>query len=473
MVESGAATAFSILVIEDDGGLNVLIQKLLQSAGITASGANSGGDALGKLSESTYDLLLVDYRLPDMTGEALIRELLEMQPDAAFIVMSGHGEVTVAVDLMKLGARDYLVKDGNFLDALPTVVARARRHIEVERRLKESQRALRESEAKHRTIYENIQDVYYEIDLDGIVLEMSPSVMAVLGYDRQELIGKSFFDVFASPEQQREFLQLIRERGTLADYEFILLGKISPRPCALTSKLIAGEDGIAPRIIGTIRDIHLRKEAEGLLKASLREKEVLLKEIHHRVKNNMQVISSLLSLQAAEIEDNKTRELFMESQNRVKSMALIHEKLYHSETLSRVDFGEYVRDLSASLVRTYASSNVSLAVMAADIFLGVDIAIPCGLIVNELVSNSLKHAFPDGRAGTISIDCQFTTADECTLCVTDNGIGFPKNFDFASTRSLGLTLVQTLSKQLHGVLTIDSTGGTAFTIRFPRARVGK
>jgi PAS domain S-box-containing protein len=470
MAEPEAMMPFSLLVIEDDEGLNTLIQKLLRSSGIAVVGALRGSEALGFLGERSFDLLLVDYRLPDMTAEELIRSVKDIQPEAAFVVMSGHGEVTIAVDLMKLGAKDYLIKDNDFLDVLPTVIARVRKHLEVERCLKDSQRALRESEAKHRTIYENIQDVYYEIDLDGTVLEVSPSVESVLGYQRQEMIGRSFFEMFASPEQQREFLRLIRERGTLADYEFILLGKSSSRPCALTSKLIAGEDGSVPRIIGTIRDIHLRKEAEELLKASLREKEVLLKEIHHRVKNNMQVISSLLSLQAAEIEDKKTRELFMESQNRVKSMALIHEKLYHSETLSRVDFGEYVRDLSASLIRTYASGNVSLAVDAEDIFLGVDVAIPCGLIVNELVSNSLKHAFVDERSGTISIAFHFTETDECLLSVADNGVGLPKNFDFATSRSLGVTLVQTLTKQLHGVLNIESTGGTVFVIRFPRIR---
>jgi len=216
------------------------------------------------------------------------------------------------------------------------------------------------------------------------------------------------------------------------------------------------------------REITERKRAEEQIKASLKEKEVLLKEIHHRVKNNLQAISSLLYLQSKNIVDERTLEMFQDGRNRVRSMALVHERLYQSGDLARVDFAEYTQSLANSLFRSYGvnSNIIKLKINVDGVFLGIDTAIPCGLIINELVSNSLKHAFPNGREGEIRIELCSDNDGQFTLMVSDNGVGFPENLDFRNTKSLGLQLVNTLVAQLEGTVELDRSGETAFRITF-------
>jgi two-component sensor histidine kinase len=212
-----------------------------------------------------------------------------------------------------------------------------------------------------------------------------------------------------------------------------------------------------------------RKRAEDKLRSSLAEKEVLLKEIHHRVKNNLQVISSLLYLQSKDIADAGVRALFLDSQNRVRSMALVHERLYRSEDLAKVDFAEYVRSLAASLIRSYRvnTNGVKLAVDVEEVYLSVDAAVPCGLIINELISNCLKHAFPDGRAGEIRVELRRAGGHKLSLTVTDDGVGFPQDLKARPTSSLGLQLVHTLTEQLGGQVELSGDVGTVATVRFP------
>jgi PAS domain S-box-containing protein len=221
-------------------------------------------------------------------------------------------------------------------------------------------------------------------------------------------------------------------------------------------------------IITMAMDVTERKRAEERLKASLKEKEVLLKEIHHRVKNNMQIISSLLNLQLRYIRNSETKELLRESQKRIKSMALIHEMLYRSQNLARIDFGKYTRTLSAEIMQSCGLDHNRLKVVTNinNIEFDIKTAIPCGLIIHELISNSLKHGFPNGRKGTIRIDLDRNSKRALTLVVGDDGIGFPKDLDFERTGSLGLSLVMVLTKQLRGSIERLETAGTAFRITF-------
>jgi two-component sensor histidine kinase len=216
------------------------------------------------------------------------------------------------------------------------------------------------------------------------------------------------------------------------------------------------------------QEITERVRAEEQIKASLKEKEVLLKEIHHRVKNNLQVVSSLLSLQSQTVDSPAALEVLQESQNRVRSMALIHERLYRSEDLAQVDFAVYIRDLATFLVRSYRAQlgPISLNTEAEGVFLGIDTAIPCGLITNELISNALKHAFPNGKEGEIWVKIGTHGDRQFTLIVGDNGVGFPPDVDFRDTESLGMQLVNTLVDQLEGTVELRRDGGTEFTIRF-------
>ena len=213
-----------------------------------------------------------------------------------------------------------------------------------------------------------------------------------------------------------------------------------------------------------------RKKVEKQLGKSLKEKEVLLREVHHRVKNNMQVISSLLNLQAAQVKEPRFEGMVRDMQDRVRSMALIHEKLYQSRDLAEIDFQQYVENLTAYLLRSYedASGGVALELDVEAVPMGIDVALPCGLIINELLSNALKHGFNDRRTGSIRVAFHAHNG-LYELIVSDNGVGFPDSVDYRTTSTLGLQLVTALVEQLEGELEFDSGDGTAFTITFAGA----
>ncbi len=202
------------------------------------------------------------------------------------------------------------------------------------------------------------------------------------------------------------------------------------------------------------------------LKASLHEKEILLKEIHHRVKNNLQVISSMIDLQADRQADLQVRVLFQDARDRVRSMALVHEKLYQSQDLARIELGAYTRNLVQELLQTYGTEKrVRLNITVESVLLPVDMAIPCGLMLNEMATNSLKHAFVGRDCGTIEVGLS-RQGDTVRLFFEDDGCGLPTEIDWKTTSSLGLRLIRMLSDQLHGSLTLTSGSGTTFQLQF-------
>ena len=221
---------------------------------------------------------------------------------------------------------------------------------------------------------------------------------------------------------------------------------------------------VSDQVAMTIR----RKRADAQIKAQLQEKDVLLKEVHHRVKNNMQVISSLLNLQSRRVQDPAVLEMFRESQRRIRSMALIHERLYQSSDLSSIEFSQYLRNLAIHLFHSYQadSRRIQLKIDAEPVFLNINTAIPCGLIVNELVSNALKHGFPDGRKGKLEIGLHSVAQDGYILRVEDNGVGIPEALDIHKTETLGMQIINTLVEQIEGRLELDRRGGTSFQLGF-------
>jgi PAS domain S-box-containing protein len=232
---------------------------------------------------------------------------------------------------------------------------------------------------------------------------------------------------------------------------------------------IINEDNTITELSGISQDITDKTIAEEELKDSLSEKEVLLKEVHHRVKNNLQVISSILNLQSSYVKDKNTLNILRESQNRIKSMAFIHESLYQTTDFSKINFSEYITSLSKSLVHSYGvyENLVDLKLLLGDVYLTLDLSIPCGLIINELVSNSLKYAFVDKKKGIIKIEL-FEKNDNVNLIVEDNGLGLPNNIDYKNTDSLGLQLVMTLTEQINGTIKLENKGGARYTITFKK-----
>ena len=222
------------------------------------------------------------------------------------------------------------------------------------------------------------------------------------------------------------------------------------------------------KMIGTVQDITEQKNINTKLVQSLREKELMLKEVHHRVKNNLQVVSSLLRIQAANVEDKTVGEYLKISEQRVQSMALIHQQLYKTEDLSRINFGDYVRELCTYLLFAYGieRSKINLAVNIEDIYFGIDTALPCGLIINELITNALKHAFPGGRQGTIEISLVKGTDERNNLTIRDDGVGIKNDFNLEELKTLGMQLVSTLSKQLESEIEINNKNGTEVKLIF-------
>lgn len=322
------------------------------------------------------------------------------------------------------------------------------------------------------------------------VVEASPSAMVlvndagriemvnvqaerVFGYARAEMIGQPVEilvpDQFRGqhPGLRQSFVAdpQARPMGTGRDL-FARRKDGSEFPVEIGLNPIQIEDGTM--VLSVIVDISDRKQKERSIELALQEKDVLLGEIHHRVKNNLQVVHSLLDLQSAQITDPMVLGMLRDSQNRIRSMALIHQTLYQSKAFAKVDFGTFLDSFAPILVSSYAigTAKIDLLIEAAGILLPVSSAIPCGLIVNELISNALKHAFPDQRSGRIFVDLR-TDGAFLLLTVGDDGIGLPDDLDIRTTSSLGLQLVTLLTDQLRGTLTITRSNPTSFAIRFP------
>ncbi|HEX9508116.1 MAG TPA: histidine kinase dimerization/phosphoacceptor domain -containing protein [Myxococcales bacterium] len=318
-------------------------------------------------------------------------------------------------------------------------------------------------------ILESSDEAIVEETLDGRIETWNGGAERLYGYSFAEVGGKHTSSLLL-PGRSAEQLQALRNAGRSSTERYETQHRrkdgtwvdVSIGVCSIRDS--RGEE------IGrcfTARDVTPSKTAERL-RAALKEKEVLLKEVHHRVKNNLQVISSLLNLQARHIEDGKALEMFKESQNRVRSIALIHEKLYQSKDLTHVGASGYLKNLVSNLLATYGvrSNAVALSVEPNDILLGVDLAIPLGLIVNELISNALKHAFVEGKRGEVRVDLQCQDHRNHLLCVSDNGRGFPRELDFRKAPSLGLQLVCTLTEQLGGSIELSRDQGTTFRVAF-------
>ncbi len=337
--------------------------------------------------------------------------------------------------------------------------------------------ALRKSEERFRTSIENMLDcfgVYSAVrDQSGKIVDfrieyVNAAACANNFMTREGQVGKLLCELLPTHRETGlllEYCRVVETGNTLIKDSLIYEDVFGEKRLKRAFDIRATKMGDG--FIISWRDITEHKRAQEQILRSLAEKEVLLKEIHHRVKNNMQVIYSLLNLQANTIDDSKVRVMFEESRNRVSSMALMHEKLYQSEDLAQIDFKEYLQSLVQGIADTYKRHDVHLSVEMEHIALDVNVGIPCGLIVNELVTNSLKHAFPEGKKGTIRVGINKNSEGNYVLTVEDNGIGFPAEKDFRNTSSLGLRLVNVLTGQIRGTIELSRSEGTRFSITFP------
>jgi len=485
-------TPDEILVVDDTPANLKLLSMLLAEQGYRVRPASNGLLALRSVAAKAPDLILLDIRMPDMDGYTLCRQI-KADPRLApipVIFISALNETSDKVQGFSVGGVDYLTKPFEPAE----VLARVRTHLdlwrlqrrqaqvqsELELRVRErtaelaqANRALQQSEERLRLVIEATSDGVWDWDVHNQSLFLSDRWYSMLGYapgefaaSRQNWSERVHPDDLPMVEAclQRHF------DGELPEYdvEYRMLHRAGDwHWVQARGKVVSrAADGQPLRMLGTHADIAGRKRAEARIQASLREKEVLLREIYHRVKNNLQVVGSLLNMQAQEIGDAATRAIFTQSADRVRAMVLVHEQLYHSEDLSSIAFETFLEQMIGHLAQQLCTPGVAIERRLAPIVLGLETAIPCGLIVNELVTNAFKHAFPKGRSGTVVVELWEDKEQRVCLAVTDDGVGLPASFSLQRGKTLGSQLLAGLVNQIEGELRVLPGPGTRVELAF-------
>ena len=383
----------------------------------------------------------------------------------------------------------YIRKDGSRFPAVVSVTAlrddqntiigylligtdnTARKQIEAEQ--KQLGQRLRDHQFYTRSLFESNIDALMTTDPFGIITDVNKQMEALTDCSRDELIGSPFKKYFTDPERAERSIKLVLTEKKVINYELTARNRDGKETVvSLNATTFYDRDRILQGVFAAARDVTERIELENVLKTSLAEKEMLLREVHHRVKNNLAVIIGLIDMQSQLLEDPKTRATLTSLIGRINSMSLVHEKLYRSDSLVRINFQDYVETLGSHLRRSIGLNYITYQVAAQKVDVPLDIAIPCGMIINELMTNALKYAFPEGkpRLGNDTCLIEVTiTRDNATysLSVADNGVGLPPGFDWLKSPTLGVTLIRMLGQhQLGGRYELDQSEGTRWTLTF-------
>lgn len=467
-------TPLRLLLVEDSEEDALLLLRELRQRGYAPAHkrVDTAAAMTAALLEAEWDLVIADYRMPRFSGEEALRLLRGQGYDLPFIMVSGVLGEEAAVEAMRTGVDDYILK-GN-LARLAPAVARELRKNEERRRRRGAERNLRLSEARQSLLLRSVPAALYSAAMPPDLRRtwISRNVENLSGFSADRLLEADFWKSRIHPEDRATVLARLedipdKKRHVSLEYRWRCADN-AYRWFLDRLTVLQDEAGRPLELAGTWLDITDRVRGEEYVKASLREKETLLKEIHHRVKNNLQIMQNLIDLQARRLKDPAALPGLQDCLGRVKALAMVHEKLHRSADLDSVNFADYARDLVQSLFQAYGADGKRIALRAEvqEIFLGMDEAVPCGLLLHELVSNSLKHAFPGGRTGQVWIG--LSQADgRARLRVGDDGVGLPAGLDFRASGTVGLQLVSTLARQLGGDIRKKEGRGTEFEISFP------
>jgi two-component system response regulator len=456
-----------VLLVEDDPGAAELMRRTLERSGysvVIAAGVQAGLKALGGDEPQGYDTLLLDYRLPDGEPWELADAAKARIPEVPVVFVTGMSDESLAIEALRRGFADYIKKTDGFQNELPAVLERVAR-------LSRIKSSLHETSALMRAIVEYSYDLVAVYSGEGKLVYVSPVCLALLGKDPEELVGRSWMEIVV-PEDRDHLETMLaglggntRQAATLrCCHKDGSLAWVEARAARLNATTAA-----RPMTVLTLHDVTAQREHEERMQSSLKEKEVLLREVYHRVKNNLQVIQSLLKMRARALPEGETRTAIDSTVQRIYAMSLAHEHLYRMQNLTRLSLSEYLRDLFNGVEASNSAQpgQIGLQLDTEEILLNLEHAIPFGLLANELLSNSFKHGFPDGRKGTIKLSVH-RLHGAVRMVVKDNGIGLPEDFNAAKCASMGLQLAASLAHQLGGSLEFSSGNGCRVQVDLTR-----
>lgn len=481
-----SGTPANILVIDDDQDDLKVLQSILTEQGYTVRISNSGKLALESARILPPDLILLDILMPEMDGYEVCAALKadDRLQEIPVMFLSALEKVEKKLKGFELGGFDYIGKP-----IQPQILlARVNTHLllrQTQKRLEDqnaklqselaehqqTERTLQESEKRLRALIENSEDIIFMQDLEGRYLYYNgPARYEITSKD---LLGKTPFDLF--PHETASAMMEKVKQAVAAGKPLLSENSVTWQNDVFwfsdQSSPVCDEQGNIVAVSTISRNITERKLLEDHLRIALHEKELLLQEMHHRVKNNMQMMTSLCRLHAEKISDEEALGIFRDLENKIASVARVHEMLYQSENLTRIDMRAYLEDLIYRLFCSFEISDRQIIprVDVGPVYFGLSTAMPCGLLINELVTNSFKYAFPNDRNGELDVSLHRRDDDGSPpfeLIISDNGVGLPDNLDPRQSESLGFTLVMGWINQLQAELRIERDQGTCFRIRF-------
>ncbi len=486
-----------ILVVDDNEDSRYFLESLLKGNDYEVISVTNGKEGLERLRNDDINLIVSDILMPVMDGYQFCRAVKKdsrWKPLPFIFYTATYTDSKDKQLALDMGADLYIRKPSEpeeFIQIIRKVIEEARKGKMVLKQKKQNEEKeifklyserlvkkleqkmldLEASEEKYRNLFENVNDVVFSMDKEGRFTAANCRT-ELFGYKPEDVIGKHFTELLTPKSKiigQEHFSKAQESKKNISSrYEVEVAnkdGSVSVGELSISS-VFEGEKFKGR--FGILRDITQRKEAEEQTRRDLETRNVLLKEIHHRVKNNMQIIVSLLRLQSLFNKEEHTKKIFKDTQSRIQSMAIIHDALYKSGDLARIDMRDYVQRSATHIFSLYEidPNRIELKIDTGKIFIDVTTGVPCGLIINELVSNAVKHAFPGKRRGVIEIKLYKTKTGKTTISVKDNGIGLPDEIDFKKPKTMGLQLINDLSKQLNGTLRVYRKKGLRVTLDF-------